>query len=102
RIFDDKGRNLTALLMGDSYSEIPSAYKYASPYFYVRKYSPPTILFYGGNDILVGAEQGEKLFKELNDKKVPSAYSLYSEATHEMDGNMGKIADETVRFLKNL
>jgi acetyl esterase/lipase len=101
-IFDDKNRNLTELLIGQSYQANPEAYKEASPYFMVHKKNPTTLLFYGGNDILVDKAQGEKLNKALRKKNIQSEFRLVYEATHDFDNKMGQITDDILSLLEDL
>ncbi len=101
-IFDDKNRNLTELLIGHPYDENPEAYKDASPYFMVHKQNPVTLLFYGGNDILVDKSQGQKLNEALRDNKIQSEFRLVFEATHDFDNKMGEITDEAIRLLEDV
>ncbi len=96
------GKNLTELLMGESYDSNPQAYRNASPYFLAGRRSTPTLLFYGGNDYLVDKSQGEKLNKALLNKKVKSEFHLIEDAGHEMDGKMPQISDEIIKYWKTL
>ena len=60
----------------------------ASPVFYVTEYSPPTLLRYAGNDIMVPASQGDRLKDKLEDYNVEGVgFDLFSfpSADHDLD-----------------
>jgi len=64
-------------------------YKSVSPYYYVNEQTPPTIMFYGGQDTLVPYTQGERLHQRLDSFQVENEYYLYPNSGHifnETDG----------------
>ncbi len=58
-------------------------YRNASPYFQLKKSSPPTILFYGGRDNMVPESQGESIYAKLQEKKVKHEYYVFPEQSHD-------------------
>lgn len=56
--------------------------KEVSPYYQAKTTSPPTILFYGGQDPLVPASQGDKMDERLSQLGVTHEYTLYENAGH--------------------
>ena len=54
----------------------------ASPYHTATATSPPTLLFYGGQDPLVPNSQGIDLDSQLTNLGVPHEFSFYEEEGH--------------------
>ena len=54
----------------------------ASPYHTATATSPPTLLFYGGQDPLVPNSQGIDLDSQLTNLEVPHEFSFYEEEGH--------------------
>jgi len=69
-------------LIGKPFNEAPDEYRKASPAFQIRRNSPPTILFYGGSDNLVPAEQGSLMSARLKELNIKHEYYLYPEQSH--------------------
>ena len=63
-----------------------------SPLYQATETSPPTILFYGGQDPLVPTAQGTALRDKLNDLNVVNEFTLYPEAGHGWGANAGELA----------
>ncbi len=57
-------------------------YRSVSPYYNVDAQSPPTIMFYGGQDTLVPASQGVRLRQQLNRFSVPNELYIYPGSPH--------------------
>lgn len=57
-----------------------------SPYHQVTTTSPPTILFYGGQDPLIPTSQGVDLEAKLSDLGVVHQFTLYENAGHGWTG----------------
>lgn len=53
-----------------------------SPYHHATNTSPPTILFYGGQDPLVPTSQGVDMRDKLNDLNLLNKFTLYPSAGH--------------------
>ncbi len=57
-----------------------------SPFHQVKASSPPTILFYGGQDPLIPTSQGVDLKNKLESLDVPYEFTLYENAGHGWTG----------------
>ncbi len=84
-------------LIGKPFDENPEEYRNASPYFHVKRSSPPTIIFYGGNDNIIPEEQGTTIFAKLKEKNVKQEYYLYSEQSHDW-GRLPETLDKMIIF----
>src|SRR5690606_1815696 len=60
--------------------------KEVSPYHQVTTLSPPTILFYGGQDPLIPTTQGTDLRDTLQNLGVVNEFTLYPNAGHGWSG----------------
>ncbi|MEL7475475.1 MAG: alpha/beta hydrolase, partial [Cyanobacteria bacterium J06555_12] len=58
-------RQTLEILLGGSPDEVPELYRQASPISYVRPNLPPSLLIYGGRDLVVKAEYGRELAQTL-------------------------------------
>ena len=59
--------------------------KTVSPYHQATASSPPTVLFYGGNDELVPNSQGDDMEAKLNELDVTHSYTFYPNQGHQFD-----------------
>lgn len=100
RLEDGHNRNLTEMLLNTTYADAPSKFKEASPFHNTTRSSRPTILFIGESDEVIGVEQGEKMAKKLDEKKVPYEYFKYSNTGHDMQNRWKEIPNMVVAFLK--
>ncbi|WP_242202355.1 alpha/beta hydrolase [Aestuariivivens insulae] len=66
--------------------------KEVSPLHRATTTSPPTILFYGGQDPLVPTSQGTDLRDKLNTLNVANEFTLYPDAGHGWGANPNEIA----------
>lgn len=71
------------LLTGKTIENDATYFENLSPKYAVSAQSPPTILFYGGVDILVPFQQGEVLKEKLDEFDVENEYYLYPQDGHE-------------------
>lgn len=65
-----------------SYQQNTQLYAEVSPRTHVNPQSPPTILFYGGQDVLVPATQGPRLKQRLDESGVTNELNLYPQGGH--------------------
>lgn len=84
-------------MVGKPYGEAPDEYKRVSPRYQVSKSVPPTILFYGGNDSFIPADQGEFLVQQLQANGISRSYNFYPEQTHEWM-LLNETIDKTLAF----
>ncbi len=66
------------LITGLDYSTNVGFFQNASPLFKATTNSPPTIMLYGDNDILVPISQGRDLHNKLNELGVYNEFNLYA------------------------
>lgn len=86
-----------------NYREHPEVVETVSPAMQVKTTSPPTIMFYGGQDPLVPLTQGSRLKAKLDEKGVYNEYYLYQNGGH---GNwdmqtMTNFSEKLVAFFRN-
>jgi acetyl esterase/lipase len=75
--------NGLAYLVGNvSNTENPGLYADVSPTLQITAQSPPTIMFYGGQDPLVPATQGPRLKAKLDESGVYNELNLYPNGGH--------------------
>ena len=84
-------------LLGDEYINNPTIIEEVSPALQVKTTSPPTAMFYGGQDPLIPVSQPQRLKAKLDQKNVYNEYYLYPEGGH---GNWD--AETSVDFLAKL
>jgi acetyl esterase/lipase len=72
-------------------------YRSASPLFQAKSSSPPTILFYGGSDNLVSAEQGVLINDKLKELGVNQEYYFYPEQSHDWS-KLSETLDKMIVF----
>ncbi len=73
---------LTHLVGTASYEQNPELFHEVSPALFASADSPPTILFYGGQDPLVPVSQATRLKQQLDDHGVYNEYYLYAHGGH--------------------
>ncbi len=69
-------------IFGVPYEGHEDYYREVSPYYHVSAQSPPTIMFYGGQDTLVPYTQGERLHRRLDEFQVENQYYFYPNSGH--------------------
>ena len=82
--------------IGKTFAESPNEYYENSPVFKFNFASPPTIVFFGGKDETVPAEQSDFCRQTLLASKVKSEYNFYPNQPHNWN-----IWDETIDKLVN-
>lgn len=75
-------------LIGKTFDDAPDEYRSASPIYNLTGNAPPTILFYGGKDLVVPQVQGEVLKLKLSLFGVKYRYYFYPEETHDFSPNL--------------
>jgi dipeptidyl aminopeptidase/acylaminoacyl peptidase len=64
------------------YPEEKNIYYDRSPLFHSRSISSPILFIQGGQDKIVPPNQAESMYKEICEKKIPTAYILFEEEAH--------------------
>ncbi|MFK5879400.1 MAG: alpha/beta hydrolase [Flavobacteriaceae bacterium] len=75
------------LMTGVSFANDPQFYEDFSPYHVATATSPPTILFYGGQDELVPTSQGVEMHAKLDELGVTNEFTLYENEGHGWEGD---------------
>ncbi len=75
------------LMTGVSFANNPQFYEDYSPYHIATVTSPPTILFYGGQDELVPTSQGVEMHAKLDELGVTNEFTLYENEGHGWEGD---------------
>ena len=75
-------QGLTYLIGPADYNVNPAPFIAVSPVTHVDAQSPPTILFYGGQDPLIPATQGPRLKEKLDDAGVYNEFYIYANGGH--------------------
>ncbi|RZJ60506.1 MAG: alpha/beta hydrolase [Flavobacterium sp.] len=91
-----------ALYLVGNIENRPEAAIEVSPALHVNKLSPPTILFYGGRDMMVPSSQAVRLKAKLDEFGVDNEYHVYAKGGH---GNwdtktMADFKDKLMNFLE--
>ncbi len=73
--------------MGGSPTTAAAAYALAAPIEHISATTPPTLLFHGGHDQLVGHQHAEHLVTKLKGAGVPFGYTYLPWANHGFDFN---------------
>lgn len=105
---DPDGRNGSPALqrfLGGTPETTPDAYRIAAPINYVNAATPPTLIFHGGRDQLVGVPHSERLVARLEAVGVPHNLVYLPYAQHGFDYNFhgwgSQIAQPVIlRFLE--
>lgn len=74
------------LMTGVNFGDDPQFYEDFSPYHVATATSPPTILFYGGQDELVPTSQGVEMHAKLDELGVTNEFTLYENEGHGWGG----------------
>ncbi|MDC9723023.1 MAG: alpha/beta hydrolase [Urechidicola sp.] len=74
------------LMTGVSFDDDPQFYENYSPYHVATITSPPTILFYGGQDELVPTSQGVEMHAKLDELGITNEFTLYENEGHGWEG----------------
>ncbi len=77
--------SIRKFLGGRTYDEAPELYKKASPFYYLTKNTPPTLILHGTLDSLVPINQSDELAKRLKETGVPYTYDRLEGWPHVMD-----------------
>ncbi|MBF6608568.1 MAG: alpha/beta hydrolase [Flavobacterium sp.] len=94
---------LMALVGNANYSLNPEVFIEVSPTSHISPQSPPTIMFYGGQDPLIPISQGTRLRDKLENAGVYNEFYLYSDGGHG-NWNLQIMADfqqKLIAFLKS-
>ncbi|MGK7910449.1 MAG: alpha/beta hydrolase fold domain-containing protein [Synechococcus sp.] len=78
-------RETLETFLGGSPDELPELYRQASPISYVRPDLPPSLLIYGGRDLVVKAEYGRELAQALETAGNTVAWVEIPWADHAFD-----------------
>jgi len=73
---------LTALVGNVTFQSNPEIFIEVSPRTHVTAYSPPTIMFHGGQDPLIPATQGPRLKEKLDEFNVYNELYIYPNGGH--------------------
>ena len=76
--------DIGTLFLGESYNSNPNLYAEASPISHLDASDPPTLLFYGANDLLVPPSQPDRLTTKLNLINLDYEYTLFENAGHDL------------------
>ncbi|WP_068816193.1 alpha/beta hydrolase [Phormidesmis priestleyi] len=100
----DSRATLKAFL-GGTPDELPDLYRQASPYQYVTRPLPPTLLIYGGRDHIVQAKFGEALSERLQSVGSRAVFLEIPWADHAFDAVFNGVSNQlalyyTERFLE--
>lgn len=90
--------------LGDAYDKMPDVYAASSPIEFVNKFTIPTLIIHGDNDVLVSPEHSRRLDKKLQNYSIKHYYLNLPWATHGFDfhlnGPGGQLSTYAVmRFL---
>lgn len=80
-------RTLLENFLGGSQEQVHSQYDDASPYNFVSRHSPPTLLLHGAHDPLTWFRQSERLSQRLQQCGIPHVYVELPWGTHAFDYN---------------
>lgn len=92
--------------LGSDPQTVPENYALAAPINHVGPRTPPTLLFHGERDTIVGAAHAERLSARLENAHIPHQAVYFPYATHGFDYNFDGWASQVVqnvllRFLRN-
>ncbi len=90
--------------LGGTPDELPDLYRRASPYQWVTRPLPPTLLIYGGRDHIVQAKFGKSLFDRLESVGSRAVFLEIPWADHAFDAVFNGVSNQlalyyTERFL---
>ena len=90
---------LFVIALGGTEEEKSELYRTSSPINYVTPDSPPTLMLYAGDDLIVPWLQAEELDVKLTAYGVKHRYRLYAGQPHSLRGVSSEVNDETITFL---
>lgn len=96
----DEPKSPESSLVGGAIQENPLTCALANPITYIKKDTPPFLIFHGDKDPLVPHCQSEKLFEELQNKKVESELVLIKDGEHGPGVMIEEYYEQMVRFFK--
>ena len=85
--------------IGGTVEEKSKLYFTSSPINYVTSKSPPTLMLYGSDDLIVPRQQAEELDAKLTTCSVAHTYRLYSGQDHSLGDVKTDVNEEIIRFL---
>ena len=101
---DDAYRNTddpVLLEIKNNFNDDPDFLREVSPLFQATATSPPTILFYGGQDPLIPNSQGIDLDARLTELEVPHEFTFYEEEGHGWTGlNLFDTSEKLTSFIE--
>ncbi len=88
-------------ITGVNYEDDIEYYKSISPYHRIQSFSPPTLLFYGGQDPLIPTSQGIEMQQKLENLGIANEFTLYPNEGHVWEGeNLFDTATKLVFFIE--
>jgi acetyl esterase/lipase len=85
-------------MIGKPYAENPDAYKQASPVFRYANPTVPTIVFFGGKDLIVTTDQSDACKIIINNEVKTNEHYFYPEQSHEWSA-WSETLDLMVKFI---
>jgi acetyl esterase/lipase len=100
-------RAVLKAFLGGTPDELPEAYQLASPFNYVTRPLPPSLLIYGKNDHLVQSKFGRALFDQLKTVNSQAVFIEIPWAEHAFDAVFNGVSNQlalyyTERFLASV
>lgn len=100
-------RKVMEQYIGGTYKQAPHKYSACSPLEFVNRYSPPTLIIHGENDVLVSPEHSRRLNLKLAQNGIKHYWLKLPWATHGFDYNLngpgGQLSTYAVEtFLKGI
>ena len=92
-----EGPHVLELYLGGAPSEVPEAYRLASPVTWVDRAVPRTLLIHGTGDRLVSVENARRLGRALRDRGHAVEVLEIPLAEHGFDAHAGGLADQLAR-----
>lgn len=97
-------RAILRAFLGGTPTNVPDLYRQASPYTYVNRPLPPSLLVYGGRDHVVEARFGRSLYAKLQATGTPAVWLEIPWAEHAFDQVFRGVSNQlalyyTERFL---
>ncbi len=96
----DLEREVIVPFLGGTATEQPDAYRRASPITYVKRDTPPFLIFHGTNDKLIPVDQSKRLAEKLKSFGVPVELVILEGEGHGFsDANNQKCMQQMLDFL---
>jgi acetyl esterase/lipase len=87
-------------IIGINYEDNIEYFESISPFHRVNSSSPPTLLFYGGEDLLIPTSQGTGIHQKLEDLGITNEFTLYPNEGHGWVGeNLFDTATKIASFI---